>query len=243
MRTPDLYDLRDLHVVAMSKGGDPAFVDKFVAEFGTKYIDAPCMLVDDSGESPLLRAILNKRHDVAKKLIDHGASLYAPKKTGAIPWKEAITRGTDDLVEYMIAHGADVNMKYLPLGFTPLTVAAQSTSVKICKMLLAAGADVNMQDAMGNTALINAAAFGSEDVVAYLLRQGADTRPVNNKGQNALSFAPFNDNGNIYAMISAAAEVDRKKDIHEILKKPIGLDKDTEVFNKKIKLPKPRRPK
>jgi ankyrin repeat protein len=46
--------------------------------------------------------------------------------------------------------------------------------VECLRLLLAAGADVNKQDAVGNTMLLEAAACGSVQKVKLLLAHGAD---------------------------------------------------------------------
>ncbi|MFN5352171.1 MAG: S8 family serine peptidase [Alphaproteobacteria bacterium] len=54
------------------------------------------------------------------------------------------------------------------------------------------GADINFQDANGDTALIKATKAGDEKLAKYLVEQGADTQITNNAGYSALDVAKAN---------------------------------------------------
>ena len=60
-------------------------------------------------------------------------------------------------------------------GNTLLLIAAQNSNLELIKMLLLRGANVNHQNASGNTALHFALAFDQEGVIGeYLIERGAD---------------------------------------------------------------------
>ncbi len=59
----------------------------------------------------------------------------------------------------------------------------------MAKLLLDRGANVNIQDESGNTALHCAASAGKKDIVKYLLEQGADVTVVNAREQKAIDYA------------------------------------------------------
>ena len=68
--------------------------------------------------------------------------------------------------------------------------AARSGNADTVKTLLASSnVDVNGVDAEGNTALIEAARFGHDDVVSALLIARADVNAKNNAGKTALQLA------------------------------------------------------
>lgn len=68
--------------------------------------------------------------------------------------------------------------------------AARSGNADTVKTLLASSnVDVNGVDADGNTALIEAARFGHDDVVSALLIARADVNAKNNAGKTALQLA------------------------------------------------------
>jgi hypothetical protein len=68
-------------------------------------------------------------------------------------------------------------------GNTPLIVAAQNDRKRIAKMLVkTAGADVNLRNEKGNTALHYCYAYGHFELGTFLERKGADFRVANGAG-------------------------------------------------------------
>ena len=57
------------------------------------------------------------------------------------------------------------------------------------KLLIEAGANINIQDESGNTPLHYSAANGKKDVVKYLLDNKADASIVNVKEQKAIDYS------------------------------------------------------
>ena len=88
---------------------------------------------------------------------------------GRTPLHRAASGGHKEVVELLIAEGADVNAK-TDAGFTPLCDAAQFGHKEIAELLIATGADVNAKNKHGETPLDYA-----NGVVATLLRHGAKT--------------------------------------------------------------------
>jgi ankyrin repeat protein len=63
------------------------------------------------------------------------------------------------------------------LGCTLLAVAARHNNVRVAERLLDLGASIDTPDALGRTALSQAASRGAEDAVRLLLSRGAKTEP------------------------------------------------------------------
>ncbi len=70
-----------------------------------------------------------------------------------------------------------------------LIEAAQTGDAKLVKSLIDAGANVDLQDRDGNTALIWAAYSGYKDIVIMLVEAGANINHKNKKNDTALMFA------------------------------------------------------
>lgn len=66
---------------------------------------------------------------------------------------------------------SDVNVRAQRHGQTSLMLAVSHGNVDMARMLLAAGADINIQDEDGSTALMCAAEHGRGDIVKLLLAQ------------------------------------------------------------------------
>lgn len=82
-----------------------------------------------------------------------------------------------------------VNQPYL--GRTPLHLAALNNHLQQARDLIAAGADVNAQDARGDTPLHLAALARRLVMTRGLLALGADARAVNRRGATALHIAAW----------------------------------------------------
>ena len=146
---------------------------------------------DLEGVSPLLLALINGHYDVAGFLIDKGANVNAADKTGRT------------------ALYAAVDFHTMPVSNRPAPkeIDNQLSSMDIIKMLLAHGADVNVQlerqqpyrtkldrgdDTMfgaGTTPLLRATKAGDSEVVRLLIAKGADAKLATRAGINPLMAA------------------------------------------------------
>ena len=79
-----------------------------------------------------------------------------------------------EAVEFLLYHGANPNCSLK--GMTPLMFACQHRSIRIATKLLQAGANINLQDIVGASALTFACCSESpnKDLVKLLLQSGAD---------------------------------------------------------------------
>jgi hypothetical protein len=124
--------------------------------------------------------------------------------------------GNKEIVELLLAKGADVNIKQNN-GFTALIAASGKGHKEIVELLLAKGADVNAKDNDGGTALMYASGKyfggfdGHKEIVELLLAKGAEVNAKNNNGRTALMFAAFSGQIEIVEFLLAkGAEVNAK---------------------------------
>jgi ankyrin repeat protein len=75
---------------------------------------------------------------------------------------------------------------------TPLCAAASKGQLRVADFLLDHGADVNLADGQGKTALYHAAEAGNKAMVELLLGRGADVNARDGRGQTALHLAAAN---------------------------------------------------
>ncbi|MDR1740972.1 MAG: ankyrin repeat domain-containing protein [Synergistaceae bacterium] len=94
-------------------------------------------------------------------------------------------------------------------GFTALMLALARRDYGLFKVLMKAGADVNLKDAHGATALMYAAYYsGDPDVISALLNAGADVNAQDENGLTALMNAAIRDMGHeaIVRLLKAGAD-------------------------------------
>ncbi|GAI46299.1 unnamed protein product, partial [marine sediment metagenome] len=89
------------------------------------------------------------------------------------PLHHAAWRGNKDVVELLIAKGADVNTKG-SAGYTSLLYAAQSGHSEIAKLLIAKGADIEAKADMGVAPLMVAVLYNHNDIAEMLIAKGAE---------------------------------------------------------------------
>jgi ankyrin repeat protein len=157
------------------------------------------------GQTALMAVARTGRVDAARLLIAHGANVNA-KETwrgqSALMW--AAAECVPAMANELVAHGADVNArsnvnlwerdvtaeprrKYMPLGgWTPLGFAARNGCLEAAKILVQAGADMNLQDPDLVSPLVTAIVNGHYDVAAHLVQRGADVNLADRWGRAAL---------------------------------------------------------
>ncbi|MFC4740029.1 ankyrin repeat domain-containing protein [Flavobacterium ponti] len=89
------------------------------------------------------------------------------EKSDVNPLCLAISKGDIATVKQIISYGIDVN-DTTNRGMTPLMYAAIYNQSEIAALLLEKGADVNMKDKSGSTALDHAKTSGSNEVIEIL---------------------------------------------------------------------------
>ncbi len=96
--------------------------------------------------------------------------------------------GNKEIVELLIAKGADVNAKEEEEGMTPLLAAIGEDRKIIVELLIVSGADINAQSEMG-TPLHLAAGFGHNEIAELLIDKGANINTMDVDGKTAIDLA------------------------------------------------------
>jgi len=148
-----------------------------------------------SGETPLMIAARTGKLEAVKLLLDNHADINAAEEfRGQTPIMFAASEDHADVVKFLIDHGAQVNGRSTKYSFgevsmanggafvdraegglTPLFFASRQGALETVRVLVAAGADVNVTETQyGFTPLMTALFNGHYDVAGMLIENGAN---------------------------------------------------------------------
>lgn len=149
------------------------------------------------GLTPLSCAAAYGHAETVEFLLANGADPNILDRDGLAPLHKAAD-GNDLLsCETLLKYGANVNQP-TPSKTTPLMIAASGGYLDLLKLLIEVGqAKVNLTDIGGRTALMRAADRGRSEIVATLLKLGADLYSRDCDGRNATYFAETQNYTNI----------------------------------------------
>ena len=198
----DFYsDKKVIDLIFAAANGNIKRVDKLVAD------GVDVNAVGKDSYTPLLAALTKKNKKGVLRLLEHGAdpnivitgeSSYAGKS--AI-WVASQMEDTYFL-DVMLKYGGNPNFRNKKwYGDTLLHAAIfgdHRTAIDRVKLLVEAGADININGANESTPLIQAAAINQYEIIYYLLRQGADYKIVS---KTNLSLIPLIERGIMFPKI------------------------------------------
>ncbi len=129
--------------------------------------------------TPLKMALRGHRTptDINLLLIEKGADIKVVDDFGDRPIHSAVITDTE-VLELLIEKGEDINIQALESRNTPLMIAVSWVRKATVRYLLEKGADVNLKNAKGETALNLAKDRDSGDIIAMLIEEGANATSV-----------------------------------------------------------------
>ena len=127
-------------------------------------------------------ALLNRSAAGVAALLDGGADPAGADSSGETVVHYAAKANDPVYLTVVLAHGADPNTPNGVTRATPLVPALMANREESFRRLLAAGADPNAADRMGDTPLHVAAKINAFARVLDLLEAGADPRAKNGRG-------------------------------------------------------------
>lgn len=143
--------------------------------------------LDPKGNPMLIVAIRDKSLKVADLLISNPATdINLTNKSGENPLMMASIEGELPVVETLVLKKkADVNKS----GWTSLHYACTTGKLSVAQFLVANGAKVNALSPSETTPLMMAVSSGNDQLIKFLLDNGADLRMRNHEGYSAIDVA------------------------------------------------------
>lgn len=133
--------------------------------------------------SPLKMAVSEGNLVVAQLLVQYGADIRSDSMQGMV--LQAMVKKKDEQVRFLVRLSAEVN-EVSPYfgknGTSPLMFAAEKGKNTLLRLLLDNGAQTELSDKAGNTALARAVVAGHQENVCTLLQHGANPSAVNTAG-------------------------------------------------------------
>ncbi len=194
---PDAANRYSVTPIALAAAnGDAPIVEALVAAGADPNTTPP------AGEPVLMTAARAGSVETVRCLISHGADVNAHERSlgeTALIWAAAGDHA--DVVKLLIANGADLDgrsnladfprrqtgLVVLPRGqWTALMFAARQGAVNAARVLVDAGASLNLADPDGTTALVFAIINAHYDTAKLLIQAGADPNIADTTGMAAL---------------------------------------------------------
>lgn len=139
--------------------------------------------LDETGETPLLAAALAGQTKTVDFLLQRKADHTARNDRGMTALHAAAFVGDAEVVAYFIGDGPisvpiDINDHENKFGVTPLIVAAEENKGNVVAYLIASGADLEITERHGYTALTRAGYHAHDEIITILLTAGAACQEV-----------------------------------------------------------------
>lgn len=180
---------------------------------------------DTDGKTALFYAILNDEIFAAQTLIAAKANVNHVAKGKATPLMTAARFGRDQIIPLLLGSGAKINEQD-KFGKTALMWAAEA-DIETVNELLKGKPNLHLKDEKSETAIvqiINKGSFNTKEIVAVLLKNGANPNDSDANQNNTIRIAAKTKQDNLFVLLlKAGANPFQKGDF--------GFDTFTELYN------------
>ena len=165
---------------------------------------------NDRGQSALIWAVREEKIEIVEILAKAKADIDIQDNLGDTPLLHAIYMSNPKIVKELISLGADVNKKDFDLEQSPLIAAVRREVKETIEVLVNKGANLDVQDKDGNTALHLAVMKSKAVAVRILVDAGADIKMINLRGQSIIDLAEDEEHEGVLFMLNQRKEKDQK---------------------------------
>ena len=117
-------------------------------------------------------------------LLDYGVDIKEVDEDGLSAIDVAIKFKREDIVEFCISRGLDINKTSRKSGITPLLLASCFNNISMVELLLKYNADINSLDNSGMSAKDYAKKLGQKKMLEFLDKKGARYNLYKEKEEN-----------------------------------------------------------
>ena len=191
---------------------------------------------DANGQTPLMYTTFNNSVNSAKLLLARkDIKLEEKDITGSTALLRAVESGSNEILEYIIKAGADVNTvnysHYSALAFGVLKGNRTATN-----LLIKYGANVNYTDKMNRTPMIIAAQQNDSYIVKSLVQSGADINAKDINQSTAFLVAAENNSASVIEFLTDTQEIPEEEYTKAVIKSAMkGHVNTTNTLLKKSK--------
>ena len=151
---------------------------------------------NSEGKSALMVACIIKgplSDEIVELLLDYDNNVTMQDEYGWSALTIASYQGNSKKIDLLLKHGAYVNLRYAKLNGWSALLFASGGHTSTTEVLLKYGADVNIQDNDGWSALMLTSQDGYVETAEVLLKYQADVNQKKNDGWSALMIASYNE--------------------------------------------------
>lgn len=168
-------------------------------------------MVVASPSHPFVKAANDDDLEALRALIaDTDVNLRDPD-SGTTALDHAVQNGNQEMVQFLIARGADVNASQEEGGQTALMQLGDDATPDLLWDLINAGAQLNHKNSFGTTALMVVASQNNSEILEEMLAAGAEVNAADEDGKTALMLAASEGLVlNVRLLVLAGAKIDAR---------------------------------
>jgi ankyrin repeat protein len=131
--------------------------------------------LEDPDNMPVLFYAIRKYASIEliEVLLEYGCDIREIDEDGLSSIDIAIKFKREDIIDFCVQQGMDVNETHRPSGITPIVLASCFNNTSIVEQLLKYGAEINSKDSNGMSAKDYAKKLGQKKMVIFLHERGA----------------------------------------------------------------------